>query len=164
MIDFAAFEEYGPGCAEVGNLKPLKLDVCNCALCLDEGRQCKEWIQHFNMNDNSEIGNDSCNAEKRKQNYLLLPPRVLGYCLNSKIWGQFQVQRITDIEPPSPEDFDNKLVFPDDSEDVKQDLKTLVVQHGSTEGHTVADPIAGKGCGLVILLHGTEKDLSMLIT
>ena len=40
----------------------------------------------------------------------------------------------------------------------KQDLRTLIEQHGKPNPHIIGDPIAGKGCGLVVLLHG-ELDL-----
>jgi hypothetical protein len=154
MIDCTAFEQYSPSSSDLGHLKRLSLDICNCTLCLDEQRHCREWIQQFDMENESETQGLSRSTEKIMHNYLLLPPRVLGYCLNSKIWGQFHVDAITDIDPPNSDDFDKKLIFPDNSDDVKTDLKTLIAQHGSTQGHIVADPVAGKGAGLVILLHG----------
>lgn len=94
-------------------------------------------------------------------NYLLLPARLLGYCFNTKVWAQFHVDRVGPIDTPDADKADNmmrKLVFPEDSDSVKGDLKVLIEHHGSTSVPLVVDPIKGKGAGLVVLLHG-KSDL-----
>ena len=90
------------------------------------------------------------------ENYLLLPARVQGYCLKTKVWAQFHVNRIEDVEAVDPERIMKALVFPEESKSVKEDLRILVEQHGSEDPDLplIADPIAGKGSGLIILLHG----------
>lgn len=148
MIDFTAFRRFGPGIAFVGNISPQTIAICRCKLCFDEKSNPIQWMRDFAEKDGEHDSQD------QKMNYVLLPARALGYCLRNKIWAQFDVTKVKGIESPSSKEFSEKLIFPEDSKTVKEDLKILVEQHGKPNDYMIGDPIAGKGCGLVILLHG----------
>ena len=147
MIDFAGFERYAlDPIGVIGKLSPLRISGCKCKLCFDESGNYNEWMSNFAKPDGREQGED--------WNYSLLPARVLGYCLETKVWAQFHVGRIKDIDPPNSDEILKRLIFPEESEGVKEDLRTLIEQHGSIMTPLIADPIEGKGSGLTILLHG----------
>ncbi|KAL8702463.1 MAG: hypothetical protein Q9201_004368 [Fulgogasparrea decipioides] len=117
-------------------------------LCFDEESNCAQWMRRFAEND---AGNHSSHEDS---NYLLLPARLLGYCFNIKAWAQVHMNRVRPIEPPDADKLMQKLIFPTESEGVKEDLKILIEQHGSTKLPLIVDPVEGKGAGLVVLLHG----------
>ena len=152
MIDFTAYDRYGPSNVAVGNLSPIRYLNCKCRLCFGEGSTCDEWLRDFAI----EEGNNESGDEP--ENGLLLPARVLGYCLHDKTWAQLHVRKVRDVQSPSSDEYSDKLVFPEDSETAKQDLRNLIEQHGKPNSHMIRDPVPGKGCGLVVLLHG-ELDL-----
>lgn len=74
--------------------------------------------------------------------------RMLGYCLKTKGWRSFDVNRIHDIEW-NTEPFEN-LVLPDGY----KELILSFVESQLKDGDTFDDVINGKGGGLVILLAG----------
>ena len=152
MIDFPAYKSYGPSTRALGSMSPIHYMVCKCRLCFGGGSTCHEWLRKFAIED----GNNKSGDETK--NDLLLPARALGYCLHDKTWAQFHVRKVRDVQAPSSDEYSNDLVFPEDSETAKQDLRILIEQHGKPNTHMIRDPIAGKGCGLVVLLHG-ELDL-----
>ena len=149
MIDFAGFERYAPDpIGVIGKLHPLRILGCKCKLCFDESGNFSEWMNNFGKMDGRE--------QDENRYYSLLPAQALGYCLGTKVWAQFHIRRIKDIESPKSDDILKRLIFPEESEGVKEDLKTLIEQHGSITTPLVADPIPGKGSGLTILLHGKK--------
>lgn len=150
MIDFAAYNQYSPGDGgALGSLYPEEGAACRCQLCLDNTSNCSQWMRRF---ANKDTGNNSADEDT---NYLLLPARLLGYYFNTKVWAQFHVNRVQAIKEPDAEEM-GKLIFPEDSDEVKEDLRILIEQHGSTKLPMIVDPIEGKGSGLVVLLHGKE--------
>ena len=152
MVDFAAYKIYGPSPGSaVGDSSPRPTVPCKCKLCFDERTNCNQWMQDFGKKD----GKDDTAEEK--ENYWLVPARALGYSLHRKIWAQFHVRRVKHINTPSSETFFKELIFPETLKKAKEDLKTLIEQHGKPVEQKVGDPIAGKGCGLVVLLHGERR-------
>ena len=154
MVDFEGYRRYGPNTSIVGSLgdlTPQSAEPCKCKLCFNERSNCNQWMRDFADKDGE---NDTADE---KQNNLLLPARALGYCLRKKIWAQFHVRTVKDINPPSSDEWSERLVFPEDLETVKQDLKTLIEQHGKPVSDMVGDPVPEKGCGLVVLLHGKRS-------
>ena len=148
MIDFAGFERYTPDpIGVIGKLRPQRMLGCKCKLCFDDSGS-SEWMSKFAKTDGRE--------QDGNRNYSLLPARALGYCLGTKAWAQFHIERIKDIESPNSDDILKRLIFPEESAGVKEDLRTLIAQHGSIMTPLIADPIAGKGNGLTVLLHGKE--------
>ncbi|KAL9629701.1 MAG: hypothetical protein Q9204_005126 [Flavoplaca sp. TL-2023a] len=149
MIDFAAYEQYSlDGVGALGSLDPMEGAACKCQLCLDNTSNCSEWMRRFANEDMTNI------PAAEDINYSLLPARLLGYCFNAKVWAQFHVNRVEAVEMPDAKRDMEKLIFPEEADGVKEDLKILIEQHGSTKLPMIVDPIEGKGAGLVILLHG----------
>lgn len=90
--------------------------------------------------------------------FLLCPPRVLGYATQQKSWGQFRVDKTTDVPPGLSKAFDEKLELDKDN---KKMLKALVENHESSKAAGVPqDVVEGKGKNLVVLLHGKLPLLS----
>ncbi|KAL8790408.1 MAG: hypothetical protein Q9195_006364 [Heterodermia aff. obscurata] len=147
MIDFTGFERYAPDpISAIGKLQPVRTLACKCKLCFGENDSSSEWMSNFARTDRR--------ADDDNRNYSLLPARALGYCLNSKVWAQLHVGSISHIETPKSDEIFEKVIFPEESDSVKEDLRILVEQHGSTKTPLISDPVAGKGSGLTILLHG----------
>lgn len=153
-MDADSYLRFGPGILCLGDKVPILIKgSCDCELCLSSDR--KKWSEKF------------VNYEMREDDfdYLLLPAKVLGYALNRKIWAQFTIDEVADVDNASPNEvYNNQLVFPgNDSEDQKVDLKSLVVDHikvrerEASSHKLVNDPIRGKGKGLILLFHGIVR-------
>jgi hypothetical protein len=89
------------------------------------------------------------------ENYLLFPPRLLGYATREKVWGQFTVDN-TNLPPgKKPSKFQNDLQLDQKYKDI---IEALVASHESNheqeEELQVRDVVQNKGKGLVLLLHG----------
>ena len=149
MIDFTAYKRYGPSSVgAIGDLLPMDFVACKCQLCFDETANCAQWMQRFaeKDSDNESVAENS--------NYMLLPARLLGYSFSKKAWAQFHMDRVWDIKKVNAEKVMEKLILPEESKEVKKDLRILIEHHGSAQVPLIVDPIEGKGAGLVILLHG----------
>ena len=89
--------------------------------------------------------------------FLLYPPRVLGYSTREKVWGQFSVDKTSDVPEPSMSLFREKLQL---DEDYKNMIQALVEEHGARGDQSnpdkvkIKDVVEDKGKGLVLLLHG----------
>ena len=151
MVNADLYLRFGPGILGLGDMVLISIkDFCDCELCLSSDH--KNWSEKF----------AKYNARDDDFHFLLLPARVLGYALSRKIWAQFTVDEVADVDNPSPDEvYDNQLVFPgNDSEDQKADLKSLIVNHikvrerEASSRKLVNDPIRGKGEGLILLFHG----------
>jgi hypothetical protein len=160
MVDFESFRSVSGGLL-VGELKPWpNVNPCNCPLCLDIGDQ--KWITGF-----SEIMAEAEDGVEHEldRNYLLLPSRVVGFAFKSGCFAQFSVDEVETITDEHPgQEFDNRLIFPEDKEENKTDIKRLILGHKIAEGERtigtkplISDAVEGKGKGLVILLHGMWK-------
>ncbi|KAK4204943.1 hypothetical protein QBC40DRAFT_75026 [Triangularia verruculosa] len=93
-----------------------------------------------------------------EEHALLLPPRVYGYSLLEHKWLALDLNRLSEIPPRSLTAHFEDLVLPDGH---KMLLEALVKnhvrpphQHGELRETFSMDLVAGKGKGLVILLHG----------
>lgn len=164
MVDVKAYTSYGPpGGSQVGSLMPNQdVNECNCEECKGNEGLASLYRSHFDLRRN-------VHEEWSEEQYLLCPPRVLGYILRDKQWAQLQVKFVKDIdEKGSDEAWNNRLRLADEdaSTPSKSESKTkellldLVRSHSSVEEGKrkleVDDIIARKGKGLVILLYGTD--------
>lgn len=117
-------------------------------------------------NHQSEIANDGAPApnlpeafDDHDDHLLLLPARVLGFCLATKAWTQFSVDQIEPVVRDT--DIYKQLVFPQGVGIEYKGLENMVISHfrlmEGTNGvdNPLKDLIAGKGDGLVFLFHGT---------
>jgi len=108
-----------------------------------------DWFGNENEEDKTH--------EPGPDEFLLYPPRILGYSTREKIWGQFSVDKTSDVPDPSISLFEEKLQL---DEDYKIMIKALVEEHGARGGQNdpnrvkVKDVVEDKGKGLVLLLHG----------
>ncbi|OAX79786.1 hypothetical protein ACJ72_05891 [Emergomyces africanus] len=80
---------------------------------------------------------------------LIASPVVLGFAFSEKLWLEFTVSGINDIEWNSGA-FDS-LVLPDNQKSI---VKALVESHTFHAAENIDDVIQGKGKGLVAVLHG----------
>lgn len=88
------------------------------------------------------------------EQYILCPPRLLGYSLKDKQWGQFQIDKLDDI-PKEPSLNSLSRLQLADGDRTKEMLMAVVKGHGQTGNRLrVDDIVAHKGKGLVILLYG----------
>jgi hypothetical protein len=99
-------------------------------------------------------GVDEAAAEKdpelTDEDYLIASPVLLGWAFNEKLWLEFPVETVEEITW-NDKAFDS-LVLP---EDQKAIVRALVESHtASTGSNTIDDIVAGKGRGLVSVLHG----------
>lgn len=83
------------------------------------------------------------------EEYLIASPVVLGFSFSEKLWLEFAVSGIHDIE--WNEGAFDSLIIPDEQKIV---VKALVESHALEAKKNIDDVIQGKGRGLVAVLHG----------
>jgi hypothetical protein len=165
MVDFESFLLESRERLLVGKLKPKpNINPCNCQLCV--GIEDEKWISKFSdLPVETENGGDN----ELDQNYILLPPRVVGFAFKTGYFAQFYVDDVETVLDENPGlEFDDRLIFPEDKEENKAEIKRLILGHKSDERVStigsrplISDAVEGKGKGLVILLHGMEKQPSI---
>jgi hypothetical protein len=159
IVDNYAFLKSGRNPMKRGDTPPLERKIpsvesdCVCPICKVSPLQ--KWKPDFGE------------AFSANENRLMsLPPRLLGFALKNKVWGQFLVDKLTPInfidDPEHLNPFLNELQLETKS---KEQLMALVRYHKATsmgkqanDGKCI-DPssfnvIEGKGQGFAILLHG----------
>ncbi|KIW29325.1 hypothetical protein, variant [Cladophialophora immunda] len=153
MVDFESYFVFGPSVARVGALWPDDdSPQCNC-------NDCRE---NDLLNEIFRTKYDEEAYQRGKwedEQYMLCPPRVLGYILGDKQWAQLQVSLLAKIPDKDPDDaWSTRLKLADDGK-TKKMILDLVEGHGKSDLSEdnrleVDDIIARKGKGLVILLYG----------
>lgn len=140
VVDFKSFLEYQPPTAPIlGEQQRYEKSLeCSCNDC----KLHREDVYRYSWD---RLPRDQ---EMTDEQYLLCPPRVLGYSLKDKKWMQFAVESIDEPNPADRTNFDRKLqLHPDHKE-----LIWKTVQSHKKIG--IKDYTPGKGKGLVILLWG----------
>jgi hypothetical protein len=84
-----------------------------------------------------------------EEELLIASPVVLGFAFSEKLWLEFTVSGINDIE--WNEGAFTSLVLPDNQKSI---VKALVESHTFQASRNIDDVIQGKGRGLVAVLHG----------
>lgn len=84
-----------------------------------------------------------------EEELLIASPVVLGFAFSEKLWLEFSISGIQEIQW-NAEAFDS-LVLP---QMIKSNLKGLVSSHRFNAARTIDDVIQGKGKGLNVVLHG----------
>ena len=87
--------------------------------------------------------------EFSEEELLIASPVVLGFAFSEKLWLEFTVSGINEIE--WNEGAFNSLVLPDNQKSI---VKALVESHTFEASRNIDDVIQGKGRGLVAVLHG----------
>ncbi|KAF2722916.1 hypothetical protein K431DRAFT_283425 [Polychaeton citri CBS 116435] len=97
-------------------------------------------------------GRDEKFTEKREfteEELLLTSSVILGFAFSEKLWLEFTLSGVHEIE--WNEDAFESLVLPTDKKSV---VKALVESHKFNAARTIDDVVQGKGKGLVSVLHG----------
>ncbi|KAF3015628.1 hypothetical protein E8E14_011058 [Neopestalotiopsis sp. 37M] len=142
MVDFASHYKYAEAGQRLGDT----------ALNINRS-ECRSLRTRYD----SATGAPEENWEEEQ--LMLCSPRVLGYILQEKMWAQFLVDGIEEIdEGGSQTAFNDRLVLPEDSGlNRKTILMGLVKSHYaaySDDLYQLEDIVPGKGKGLIILLYG----------
>lgn len=149
MVDFDSYHQHAPNASIYAPMGDIKFsnedDECNCGSC----------SSNTSLRQNQRRSFDRWEGRKpfeSKEQYLLCPPRVLGYHLESRTWLELNVNNIEEVDAKSDKAFD-RLQLNDEHKDL---IKNLVQSHSSTTDKEpmMEDIIKGKGKGLVMLLHG----------
>lgn len=90
MVDYESYFQYADAITRNGNLVAERMDTgCACSDCLDNKELMAKYRMHFD--------NPSPDKDWEDEQYLICPPRVLGYILREKQWAQLQVSSIHNI-------------------------------------------------------------------
>jgi hypothetical protein len=168
IVDNLSFMKSARNTMKRGDTPPLGTKAsfiergCVCGICKDS--VIHTWKPSSTLNQSlKDIGQEFTEEQKRLQ---FLPPRLLGYALKEKVWGQFLVDKLEPIS--STVDKDKSGPFWTELELEQEAKRHLMafVQHHRASGLRKTGPgdasvdakafdiIEGKGQGLVILLHG----------
>ena len=107
--------------------------------------------------------------ETNSEDFMLFPPRLLGYSTKEKMWGQFGVDQTSPAPGKQPKMFQKQLQLEDR---YKAMIQALVDEHEGRgemdlgDRTQIKDIVKDKGKGLVLLLHGqsNESPLSLIKT
>ncbi|KAI9037414.1 ATP-binding protein [Aspergillus affinis] len=92
---------------------------------------------------------EDMDREFTEEELLIASPVVLGFAFSEKLWLEFSISGISDID--WNEDAFDSLVLPDNQKSI---VKALVESHTFCAAQNIDDVIQGKGKGLVAVLHG----------
>lgn len=151
IVDFASYFQYGPSISRIGEYDVLD-DVYEC-LCID----CKFNTKQRDLFKPDFDGHRGYEKWEDLQ-FMLCPPRVLGYILREKQWAQLSVDLLK--EPPLDGTEKLKDLYLTNGNATKDLLLGLVRNHGIGEaqshnkGYELEDLDPDKGKGLVVLLYG----------
>lgn len=84
MIDFESYFCCGPALARIGELGPADIDDCGCYTCRQNLPLQEKLRTKFELVANQKGG-------WHDEQYMLCPPRVLGYILRDEQWAQLEV-------------------------------------------------------------------------
>ena len=151
MVDYESYFRYDPPFARVGTHMPDNSKECSCSHCLSNDGLRQKYRNRYDELKSQE-------GEWDPEQYLLCPPRVLGYILRDKQWAQLLATQLDDIpDKDESNSWNDRLKLPD-GEKTKTMILDLVKGYGtasaSSDGLVVDDIVADKGKGLVILLYG----------
>lgn len=160
MVDFASYFQYGSNDGCNGELVPTGASLnCTCAVCRSNTALAQRYRVRFDETAGA--------PEWEEEQYVVCPPRVLGYILRKKQWAQLQVDKLRPIKQGGKEDaWTSRLKLA--NEDIKTMLLDLVRSHSSGSKDDKADKrrlsvddiVPGKGKGLVILLYGKLMEIA----
>lgn len=142
-------------CNTVGSRSPTVYSACVADSCEGSSShslgEYEPWCVGDFSNQSGALRQQGEYSERvpNKEDFLLYPPRVLGYSTKEKMWGQFGVDRTSDAPGKQISKFKEKLQLDDR---YKLMIQALVDEH---EGRAeIKDVVEDKGKGLVLLLHG----------
>lgn len=148
LVDSDAFLQYGTGKPPLGEL------YAPDTIYIDERQlNTEEYLEFCDRIDKLDLDKD---PDPEDGNFLVFPPRVLGYATREKVWGQFSIDDLRDRPERQPDKFDENLQL---DPKYKTLIRALVQSHEQSAakhggGVQVEDVVQDKGKGLVLLLHG----------
>ncbi|EDN08101.1 predicted protein [Histoplasma mississippiense (nom. inval.)] len=136
MIDAPCFRNVNPNYPRLQTMKPEVFDP---------------WSGATKNKSVSRVRSNGMNpTEMEEDNLLICSPTLLGFSLFNKLWAEFAVADISDIEF-SPLPFDSLVI----DEEKKQVAIALAESRVDRTGRpALNDIIIGKGLGVIFLLHG----------
>jgi hypothetical protein len=155
MVDFNSYIQHAPN---VGINAPMgdlvfsgRDDECRCAACQGNIALRNNQRRDYDLWD-PEIAKKE-NKQFSEEQYLICPPRVLGYHLTTRTWLELTVDELQDIPQPVSDAQFRRLQL---QLTYKNLIQNLVQSHTNRSGKEplMEDIVKGKGKGLVILLHG----------
>lgn len=110
-----------------------------------------ELDEHGNeiRKENMDEVEDPSERDFSEEELLIASPVVLGFAFSEKLWLEFSISGISDID--WNEDAFDSLVLPGNQKSI---VKALVESHTFCAAQNIDDVIQGKGRGLVAVLHG----------
>ncbi|KAH8175289.1 ATPase family associated with various cellular activities (AAA) domain-containing protein [Sarocladium implicatum] len=158
MIDALSFRQHGPGKhyqrpqqMPMGKVRFSSIEECRCAICQQNDYLAESQKTSYDMD-----AEDVEKGFKEETQYMICPPRVLGYHLSSKRWVELNVDRVQEAERIIDTSAFESLRM--ESGKSKALLKNLVTSHWkkkrSDNKGKMRDLMKGKGESLVILLYG----------
>ncbi len=152
MVDFDAYSLYGPDQICIGELVVDNTSIYFC--CADCQRNSSAGDRARHRFNNATGYEDEAWEDLQ---YMLCPPRLLGYVLKSKQWAQLDVDRVIEVTDDA-DAFRSKLQLRGDGsmdgQETKDLLMSLVQSHGQGQ---IVDLVEDKGKGLVVLLYGQSS-------
>ncbi|KAL9625328.1 MAG: hypothetical protein Q9160_000391 [Pyrenula sp. 1 TL-2023] len=158
MVDFDSYYKYGLAVSQIGSTTvDEEIYDCQCPECSSNKTLQERFKPHYDGMKGAE-GEEWDNLQ-----FMLCPPRVLGYALKDKQWAQLSVEKLEKIPEKNFQDVMKGLHLggEDNGAERKNLLLGLVKNHGrgqakrGNKGYELNDIVAEKGKGLVILLYGT---------
>lgn len=114
MVDYESYFQYGPADGRNGSLEPANAGPgCACSDCQSNEGLMKNYRTRFDKPKSEDW---------EEEQYLICPPRVLGYILKDKKWAQLQVTYLSDIDEDESEtnSLNERLKLADDEEFIRQ--------------------------------------------
>lgn len=151
VLDTVNYLRKGLPTLQLGDIRVARESVpCHCQLCLSD--EAKSWVKSI------EKGNSLSSIE----NELLLVPRVVGFALNRKEWGQFWLHNIEVVnksEDTGLESSVKDLIPPVGmNEDEERHIYAMINNHSRAMARPrrqrLTDVIGRKGESLILLFHG----------
>jgi hypothetical protein len=149
MVDFESYLQHAPDAQKHGPMGEVEFssldNECHCGSCLNNELLKANQRKKYDKWDPKDPFSD--------EQYLICPPRVLGYHLDSRTWLELDVEKLQIISQPVSDSAFTKLQL---QKALKILIRQLVQSHSSGTGKKplMEDIVKGKGQGLVILLHG----------
>lgn len=110
MVDYESFGQYADYRPRNGHLKQGSSgQECGCSYCQSNAAFCDTYRTRFDDWENA-----GTTAEWEDEQYLLCPPRVLGYVLKDKQWAQLALSSLKPLPSEEGKGAWDKLKLADD--------------------------------------------------
>lgn len=126
MVDFESYLQHAPDVKTHGPMGKISFaaseNECHCGSCLSNERLIKNQRRKY----------DECDVNQLDpEQYIICPPRVLGYHLDSRTWLELSVDLLHDIQQPISNYAFKKLQL---QKHLKDLIRDLVQSHISGTG------------------------------